>query len=190
MTAYSEIFNKDCEVRSDLPNSNQGTGDLGVAYDDSGGKGNEVTYRSYAYVDISDLGIVAANVDSAYAHMFCSLLNDQPLFTTRWFRALADWDEYTLTWNNQPGADSLAYSNIVHPVIDWNEWTITDGIKDALTNRSGIWNAVITHVGFTTGYTNAAYFCPRDNPYEPNRAHIHVNYTVGGVAMKARIISF
>jgi len=65
-------------------------------------------------------------------------------------------------------------------------WTITDMIKDAITNRSKVWNAVMRCTG-TVAEEDWAEFDPRETG--GSRPFITINYTAAGVA-KTQVLIF
>ena len=180
MATHTEVFNKDALVRGDYPTTNFGSDvELLIMWDTSGGKGTERYGRSLAYVDFSELDIVAGDVVSAYAYMRWSLLLTNGAFSVVWWRATADWDEAAVTWNTQPGTDATVASNIVSPSggVQPTVWNITDMIKDAITNRAKIWNAVALTYANDPTFNDEAWYRSSEAVTEAYRPYIEINHT-------------
>lgn len=193
MATHTEVFNKDARIQSANPDTNYGSDQLAVLYDTSGGKGvGPFEDRSLAYVDFSELDIVAADVTSAYLYMNWTLIQAYGSFAIRWDRVTADWDEATVTWNTQPAIDNTVVSDVVVPYTwdSWNVWDITNMIKDAITNRSKIWNAQAHYYGYDNGYDDEAWYRSSEDVTPDLRPYIIINYTVAGAALKTRVMIF
>lgn len=181
MTLYSEPVTQDCAILQQNPLTNYDGFNLQIGY--VTGK-TPIATASLVERDFSALDITAAEVDSAYFYLYCFGLTGAPEIT--FYRVTVGWQEINVTWNTKPAEDWTVLSDTVIPVTDeWAQWTITDMIKDAITNRSKIWSAV----GYCQAEDVDAGFLSKEvNP--GLCGYIEINYTVAGVAAKAYVMVF
>jgi hypothetical protein len=100
---------------------------LGYVDNDWGHEGYEFEYeRSYINFDFASLG-GAEVVTAANLGLYCKSIED-PSYSFYVWLAEGDWEEYTITWNNQPGGSdsfSLGWFSIDELVDDaYNEFAL------------------------------------------------------------------
>jgi len=196
----TEIFNKDTYLEENAPDTAHGTDvyDI-IEKQDTSPKGKGYCYI-LALVDFSDLTDLTDEdqVTSAYATLEENAgLNPNHLACT-WYRCMRyDWVEAEATWNiyktgsswTTPGAsgtgtdfDDTILSDTIYPYSPSTMtfvWTITNMIKDAITLRSKVWNAVMRCTGTVAEEDWAEFDCREATGSRP---FITINYTVAGVA--------
>lgn len=186
MAQHLQDFGKDARVVDTSPDTNYGSDtELAIEDDQSGGKNGDLMY-TYAYVDFSAEGIASGDVDDAKVWVYVHLAGAIS-FKCRWHRS-ADFTEGSITWNNKPWPldGTVQSSEETRPIATgWFDWDITDMIKDAIDNRSGIWIAGCTITVPTATSLNTIWFHSRERGegYDP---YIEINHTpaVGGNILK------
>lgn len=89
-------------------------------------------YRTFLQYDLSLIPI-GAEVISAKLKVYCSYWNDSGgSGTTNISRVTQEWDETTLTWNNQPTTTGTYLESNVRPpsVGTWSDWDITNLVTE------------------------------------------------------------
>ena len=91
-----------------------------------------------------------------------------------YYNAADNWDESTITWNNQP-----AFSNARDPhtaMHGWNSWDVTPDVQSAWTDDQ-VYSAVLKPVSEPTQY-KWINFPTKEEPYSPsNHPYLEVTYT-------------
>jgi hypothetical protein len=188
------VFNKDSYVSSANAGTNYGTAvTLQVGYDNTGGKAVN-TLAAFAAVDFSELNpdLTVDNITAAICKMYCWSKTGTP--ANRWSRNTSDWIESglnSITWDVKPGQSTPNSDTVESTAGSWTTWNILDMIKDAITNRSYIWNASCWTQTYTANVENANEFSSREYTTDTSlRPYIEIDYTAGGVTFTAKIMMF
>ncbi len=120
----------DAFIASEWPNQNFGASSLYLGYNLSGDN-NYGAERTIIQFDVS--GIPAgATINEAYLRLYVNWsepADDDPMGTV--LRRLASsWDEYTVTWNEEPTWGEIQTSADVGSVNGWCQWEVTDLVAD------------------------------------------------------------
>lgn len=120
-TANGDIFDitasADARVLSFFPNSNEGNGALLSVFNNPGN-----IQRTYLYFDLSSQAGLTATGDGTLSLMALGDGNNS-VTNGSLYVAFSNWDENTITWNNQPGslgAPLDTVSGIFTQSVTWN----------------------------------------------------------------------
>ena len=118
----------DSYVREDYPSDNYGTSSCLELADKIDGN-----RRAYVKFDLSPIPsgskIISAKL-KLYYYYYYSSWHDPAGKTVSAYRVLEDWDESTITWNNQPSYDSTPTASTEIPsYYAWLEWDVTDDVQ-------------------------------------------------------------
>ena len=166
-TTGALVFDKDAYVDEANPSVNYDTGGLFVGCAASKASTSLI---ALAYVDFSAFGLTADQVTAAVCKMYCGGETNE-VSGAKWYRSSSDFTESTVSWNTKPAYDGTVFSDVQNPEpVGWTTWNILDMITDAITNRSGIWNAQCWATTYSAGVDDLATFCKfiyiRRNPCE------------------------
>jgi hypothetical protein len=191
-----EIFEKDSDLVSTLPDYAEGAFvTFALYYDNTGGKAIGWVWP-LAYVDFTNLTDLTLASQVTLATCECYQSSAANSVTGRWQRCTADpsWVENSVTYNNLPytARDAAVVSDdVVCASTGWKTWTITDMVKDAITNRASIWQAVMIGVAYTPNVVSQALFYSKEYTTDTSlRPKITITYTVSEVTFTAKIMMF
>lgn len=91
-------------------------------------------------------------------------------------RILNAWDEYTVTWRNQPAFDSAIEASLTKAAGDWGYWVwdVTNLVKKWIGGTPNY--GLILRVAAYTGTYGSVAFSSKENTLYP-RGYLEINYT-------------
>ena len=161
---------KDSEVKEIFPDINSGSStELGIGYTTWGGK-----WRAYLQFDLSSVPINARIID-AYPTLYQHKSLDTGSFTVGLYRVTSDWEEGTITWNNQPTSSTVVeasctvydgstalrtWYNIGDLVQGWLDGSITNQgmLLKATTDETSL---TMIAMFWSSDYTAGTSKCPK-----------------------------
>jgi hypothetical protein len=135
-------------------------------------------YRAYLQFDLSTIP-TNARITDAYLILYQNSFAGAGNFIVGLYQVTSDWEEGTITWNNQPiSSTELEASCTVFAVIAWRTWyNIGDLVQ-------GWWDGSITNQGILLNSTDEAsptiiaVFCSSDNADTSKRPKLTINYYI------------
>lgn len=195
MGSLERIFDKDAHTRKDNPTTNYGSSvSFEVLHDESDVKDVQRWY-GWASVDFSDLGITDENdVTAAKAHLY---LTDGIGWDALWQwsrRNTPAWTESGIWWDNQPTWTTPLSDEVggwgYAPGYLWLEWDILLQIKDAVTSRGSLWDAVLQCSDSPIATTKYLKLHSKDYADAAYHPHIHITYTTEEGVTKTAVYIF
>ena len=161
---------KDSEVKEIFPDINSGSStELGIGYTTWGGK-----WRAYLQFDLSSVPINARIID-AYPTLYQHKSLDTGSFTVGLYRVTSDWEEGTITWNNQPTSSTVveASCTVYDGFTGWRTWynigdLVQGWLDGSITNQGMLLKATTDETSLTmiamfwsSDYTAGTSKCPK-----------------------------
>jgi hypothetical protein len=142
-------------------------------------------YKSWAYVmyDLTSIPSNNVRVSNASACMYLYFLSDcNTDFQYGVYNTTNDWNETTVTWNNQPG--KRIFQSLINNVCTSNKfycWNVTDAVASAVRNNQKNVSFIFTAETIQTscpqpGCNNEPNFASIENGFYPT-AILNVDYT-------------
>ena len=127
----TKTFNpsKDAYITELIPNINDGDNDILSVVS------SNITKNTYTLIAFDLSSLSGKDIQSATLRLYrhCEPYIDNERAEGRTYEVYTvteDWNEMTVTWNNQPSIDGIVATAIVPPCGNWMEWDVTEDVKD------------------------------------------------------------
>jgi hypothetical protein len=178
-TSPVETYNPtdDAEVSHISPNTNLGgVIYIDCRYDISGAWGNNGLLK----FDISDIPSYAIINSATFYIYYVTWFDSNPGGTPlNLYRITSNWNEGTVTWNNQPGhyGSSTDISNVPSSTGSWMSYDVTDDVEDFVDGTYS--NYGWKFIDETSGNAQIRFYGKENGAYIP---YLEVDYIIVGNA--------
>ncbi len=169
----------DAFIKHSKPNANYGDfAELHVCNDYGGGGSSGFAQDSLIRFDISSISSESIIVSAMLNLYYFKWIDTQPNGRTiRAYRAKDNWNEDTVTWNNQPEYElqMSAYAQI--PVYyGWTTWDLTEEVQEFVNDEKSNYGWKITDKTFWGDYDiPVSYFYSKENEKSSPYLEIDLN---------------
>lgn len=198
MASHNEVLNEDSRMDAGDSNTNFGSsGTLIVQYSIPEGKAEFI--HAIARIDFSDApGLTSADqVTLAAVHGYITSIINEGVVGVTWVRCVAEtypWTEDGVTWMKYDGVnnwgtaggntDGAVTGDEEFPTLTgWYAFDVLNNVRDAVTNRSSIFDAVQKPTTYDTQTSNNVIYCSKDYADSRFRPWLGIEYTVAGGAL-------
>jgi hypothetical protein len=127
----------DAYIKHSVPNGNGGSHEYFNVRNEYGGTGGGLEYAGLIKFDISSLPSDATINSATLSIYYFDYWDMNPVGRDiHLYRATSDWDEMTVTWNNQPPYEphNPAYTPVPSS-FGWMTWDVTNDIQDFVNGQ-------------------------------------------------------